>query len=228
MSTRVLLVDDHKVFRQALQALLVSEPSIKIVGEAGNGRTAVDLARRLSPDVILMDISMPELNGALATRQILSDSPHIKVIALSMHSDRSHISEMLIAGAAAYLLKTCDLVELVHAIKVVTSDRNFLSPDITAGVVEDYVRGISALAPGASANLSNRQAEVLQLLAEGYTSKEIAHLLHVSVKTATTHRQNIMDKLDIHSVAGLTKYAVREGLTALEHCPLSADRNNRA
>ncbi len=216
MSIRILLVDDHQMLRKGLRALLASEPSIKIVGEADNGRAAVEFARRLSPDVILMDVTMPELNGALATSQILSDCPHIKVIALSMHSSGLHVSEMLIAGASAYLLKTCDLAELVHAIKVVVSGQNYLSPAITGGVVEDYVRGMSASGRSVSANLSNREREVLQLLAEGSTSKEIAHMLHVSVKTVTTHRQNIMDKLDIHSVAELTKYAVREGLTALE------------
>ena len=204
------------MLRKGLRALLASEPSIKIVGEADNGRTAVEFARRLSPDVILMDVTMPELNGALATSQILSDCPHIKVIALSMHSGRAYVSEMLIAGASAYLLKTCDLAELVHAIKIVVSGQNYLSPSITGGVIEDYAQGMSASGWSVSANLSSRQAEVLQLLAEGNTSKEIAHRLHVSVKTAATHRQNIMDKLDIHSVAELTKYAVREGLTALE------------
>ncbi len=216
MSIRILLADDHRLLRDGLRALLSGEPAMKIVGEADNGRVAVELARRLSPDVVLLDANMPELNGALATRKILADCPHVRVIALSMYSDGRFVRDLLRAGASAYLLKTCGFEELVHAIKVVTAGKDYLSPDITAAVVKDYVQGMELSDSAPAANISNRETEVLQLLAEGKTSKEIASMLGVSVKTVTTHRQNIMDKLDIRSVAELTKYAVREGLTTLE------------
>ncbi len=215
MSTRILLVDDHQVLREGLRALLKGEPTLKIVGEADNGRTAVELARKLSPDVIIMDATMPELNGALATQQIRSDCPKAKVIALSMHSDRQYVCDMLNAGASAYLLKTCDLEELLHAINIVSSGRSYLSPDVTEEVVDYYAQDDRSPNRSISQKLSNREQQVLQLLAEGKTSKEIARSLYLSVKTVTAHRQSIMDKLDIRSVAELTKYAIRQGLTSL-------------
>lgn len=216
MSIRVLLADDHRVLRLGMRALLGSDPTMEVVGEAANGREAVESARELSPDVILMDITMPDLNGVLATRQILNKHPGIKVIALSMHSDGKYVSEMLTAGASAYLLKSCDIKELIHAINLVCGGQKYLTPEITGDVVRDYMRGISESIPTDTPDLSQRQQEVLQLLAEGLASKEIASRLHISVKTVTTHRQGIMHKLDIHSIAELTKYAVRAGLTSLE------------
>ena len=216
MSIRVLLADDHRVLRLGMRALLGSDPTMEVVGEAANGREAVESARELSPDVILMDITMPDLNGALATRQIIAEHPDMKVVALSMHSDGKYVAEMLTAGASAYLLKSCDIKELTHAINLVCAGQKYLTPEITGDVVRDYMRGISESIPSDTPELSQRQREVLQLLAEGLASKEIASRLHISVKTVTTHRQGIMQKLDIHSIAELTKYAVRAGLTSLE------------
>lgn len=215
MSTRVLLADDHQVLRKGLRSLLEAEPSLEVVGEASDGQEAAALAVELAPDLVLMDSSMPILNGAMATRKILSTHPEIKVIALSMHPDHRHVSEMLRAGASAYVLKTCDIEELLHAIEVVRSDRKYVSPEITSEMVGYYLRGVEAASGRPSGELTGREREVLQLLAEGRSSKEIARLLHVSVKTVGTHRQNIMDKLGVRSVAELTKYAIREGLTSL-------------
>ncbi|MDP6546654.1 MAG: response regulator transcription factor [Phycisphaerae bacterium] len=216
MSIQVLLADDHRVLRLGMRALLSTDPTMEIVGEAANGREAVESARELSPDVILMDITMPDLNGALATRQILAEQPGIKVVALSMHSDGKYVSEMLSAGASAYLLKSCDVKELIHAINLVCDGQKYLTPEITNHVIKDYMRGVYESCPGGTPELSQRQQEVLQLLSEGLASKEIAARLHISVKTVTTHRQDIMSKLNIRSVAELTKYAIRAGLTSLE------------
>ena len=216
MSIRILLVDDHRIFRQGLRALLAGDISIEIIGEAADGRQAVALAQQLHPDVVVMDVVMPKLNGVLATQQILSDRPRVKVVALSMHSQGRYVAEMLAAGAAAYLLKTCSLEELTHAINVAYSGQKYLSADITSEVVKHYVNGTSAMDTATATELTGRELEVLQLLAEGETSKQIAATLHVSVKTVTAHRQNIVHKLSIHSVAGLTKYAVRTGLTSLD------------
>jgi two-component system, NarL family, response regulator NreC len=216
VSIRVLLVDDHRLFRMGLQALLDTEATIEVVGQADNGRHAVKLARELSPNVILMDISMPELNGIIATEQILAEHPKIKVIALSMHSSEQYVSDMLRAGASAYLLKSCDLNELTNAIALVSTGKKYLTPEITGGVIRDYKRGTSETPTTDTPELSQRQREVLQLLSEGLASKEIASRLHISAKTVTTHRQIIMRKLDIRSIAALTKYAVRTGLTSLD------------
>jgi DNA-binding NarL/FixJ family response regulator len=216
MSTTILLVDDHRVLRRGLRALLSDEPPLEVIGEAGDGREGIELARELAPDVVVMDVAMPGLNGATATRRIIEESDSARVIALSMHSDRRYVSEMLAAGASGYLLKSCETEELVLAIKTVAAGRTYLSPEIAGEVVHGYVHGRSPDDRTAAPDLSGREKEVLQLLAEGRTSKEIAHDLHVSPKTVTAHRQNIMDKVGIRSVAELTKYAIREGLTSLE------------
>jgi DNA-binding NarL/FixJ family response regulator len=216
MSTRILLADDHKITRQGLRALLEKQQDMEVVAEAENGREAVRLAAELAPDVIIMDVTMPDLNGIEATKKILSESPDIKIIALSMHSDASFVTEMLKGGAVGYLLKDCAFEELARAIRTVIDDKTYLSPSISGVVVEDYVRRLSKTGFLAPDILSNREREVLQLMAEGGSTKLIAQKLHISVKTVETHRRQIMSKLDIHTVAELTKYAIRKGLTSLE------------
>lgn len=216
MRLRLLLADDHRMFREGLRALIEKHKDIKVVGEAANGREAVRLARDLKPTVVVMDVSMPDLGGVEATRRILKRSPKVKVIALSMHSDRRFVVEMLRAGAQGYLLKDCAYDELVRAIRTVAGGRAYLSPRIAGVVLEDCVRSTAPEAEAPAPALTAREREVLQLLAEGHGTKQIARRLHVSTKTIDTHRHNIMNRLDIHSVAELTKYAVREGLTTLE------------
>jgi DNA-binding NarL/FixJ family response regulator len=214
MAIKIVLADDHNIVREGLRTVLNHEPDLEVVGEANDGRTTVRLARELRLQLVIMDISMPDLNGIEATRQILSESPSIKVIALSMHSDRQFILNMLKAGASGYLLKDCALEELIRAIRTVMRNQIYLSPAISGAVVKDLMQGT---APGDSAFtiLTVREREVLQLLAEGKSTQKIAAALNVSVKTVETHRQQIMRKLEIHTVAELTKYAIRQGLTSL-------------
>lgn len=215
MKIRVLLADDHVMMRGGLRMLLEQHAELEVVGEAEDGRETVRLAKKLSPDVIVMDIAMPDMNGIEATRQIFADRPDAKVIALSMHSDRHFVSEMLKAGAMAYLLKQCVVDELITAIKTVLKNQTYLSPCISGVVVDNFVRNKSKTESGAFSHLSDREREVLQLVAEGKTSKEIASQLNLSIKTVEAHRMNIMEKLNIHTVAELTKYAIREGLSSL-------------
>jgi len=217
MSIRVLLADDHTIMRSGLRSLLEKESDMEVVGEADNGRRTVQLARELSPDVVLMDISMPDLNGIEASRQIVSEVPDVKVVALSMHSDEQFVAQMLDSGAIGYLLKDCALEELCRAIRVVVANKSYLSPGIAGVVVETYRRRDRARGePRRFGELTPREREVLQLVAEGKSSKEIASLLHVSIKTVEAHRHQMMDKLNIRSVAELTKYAIRKGITSLE------------
>jgi DNA-binding NarL/FixJ family response regulator len=215
VSIRIILADDHKIIRDGLRSLLAKQHDMEVVAEAEDGRTAVQLARELSPTVIVMDIAMPDLNGVEATRQVLDADPSIKVVALSMQSDGPVVRRMFQAGASGYLLKDCAFEELVKAIRTVLTGRTYLSPDI-AGVV---VRNLSSPEPSMASPLTAKEREVLQLIAEGKSTKEIAAVLSVSVKTIDTHRQHIMDKLDIHNVAELTRYAIREGLTSADARP---------
>ncbi|HUL01168.1 MAG TPA: response regulator transcription factor [Nitrospirota bacterium] len=215
MGIKILLADDHKLIREGLRALIKEQPDMTVVAEAEDGRTAVQLATKFSPNIIIMDISMPGLNGIEATRQILASSANSKVIALSMHIDRRMILEILNAGASGYLLKDCAFDEVIHAIQMVTSNCTYLSPKITDVVVKDYVSRISKEELSTLSILTSREREVLQLLAEGKKTKDIASVLQVSIKTAEFHRQQIMEKLNIHSIAELTKFAIREGLTEL-------------
>jgi DNA-binding NarL/FixJ family response regulator len=213
---KILLADDHRIVREGLKSLIDSQPDMHVVAEADNGRQAIEMASENAPDVAVMDIGMPELNGIEATRRIVGDSPETKVIALSMHADRRFMSEMLKAGASGYLLKDGAFDELADAIRTVMNNKVYLSPRIADVVVEDYVRHLPKAGPSAFAALTSREREVLQLLAEGKATKQAAAALHVSVKTVETHRRQIMEKLDLHSVAELTKYAIREGLTSVE------------
>ena len=216
MPTRVLLVDDHAMIRQGLCSLLEKQPDIEVVGSVEDGRKAVDIARELAPDLVIMDISMPNLNGIDATRKIVEEMGDVKVIALSIHSSRHFVAEMLKAGASGYILKECLFDELVEAIKTVLNGGTYLSPKITGVVIDDYVKRLSTQYKPEGPVLTEREREVLQFLSEGKSTKQTALQLHVSPKTIESNRRNIMDKLGINSVAELTKYAVREGLTPLE------------
>ena len=215
MAIKVLIADDHQIVRQGLRTLLEREPDLEVVAEAENGRSTVRLARESHPEVIIMDVAMPDMNGIEATRQIISEMPKMKVIALSMYADRRFVANMLKAGASGYLLKDCASEELVRAIRVVLTHKTFLSPGVADIVVKDYVQAPLGREASVFSILSNREREVLQLMAEGKSTNQIAECLHVSVKTVETHRQQMMQKLKMHSVAELTKYAIREGLTTL-------------
>jgi len=215
MCTKILLADDHEITRDGLKALIENQPGMKVVGEAENGRKAVELARKFKPDVIIMDISMPDLNGIDATRQILSEEPDIKVIALSMYSDRRYITGMLKAGVSAYLLKNCAFDELVRAITCVKNNQTYMSHRIADTVVKEYKDYLTNSETSPFESLTDREREVLQLIAEGVKTNNIAERLHVSVKTISTHRQQIMKKLNLYSVAELTLFALREGLIFL-------------
>ncbi len=216
MSIRVLLSDDHRIMREGLRSLLEKEPDIELVGEAEDGRSTLELASRLKPQVVVMDISMPDLNGIDATRKLLEKLPNVKILALSMHTDQRFIEGMLRAGATGYLPKDCASEELVRAIRTVLSNQTYLSPSIADVVRRDYLSQRREADISVSGVLTDREREVLQLMAEGKNTKEIASRLQVSVKTIETFRQHIMQKLDLHSLAELTKYAIREGLTSLE------------
>ena len=215
MPVRIVIADDHRIVREGLRHLLEKRTDFKVVAEAADGESAVRLARELSPDVVIVDISMPGLNGIEATRRILAERPGVKVLALSMHSDRRFVIETLKAGASGYLLKDSAFDELARAIEVVMARGAFLSPAITDMVVRDYVAQAGGDGDAAFSVLTAREREVLQLMAEGESTKAIAGRLAVSVKTVESYRQQIMEKLDLHSVAELTKYAIREGLTSL-------------
>jgi len=216
MKIKVLLVDDHAIIREGLRSLLEKQPEMEVIADTEDGRKAVEFVREQLPDVVVMDITMRGLNGIEATRQITRDFPAVKVIALSIHSKKRYVTDMLSAGASGYILKECLFDELVQAIRAVVAGGRYLSPKITDVVVDDYVKRLSAVSNSPLETLTSRQREVLQLVAEGKSTKQIALVLHVSTKTIEANRRQIMDKLDIHSIAELTKYAVREGLTTLE------------
>lgn len=213
---KILLADDHKITRQGLRSLLEKEPDMAVMAEAEEGRTAVRLAIELKPDVVIMDVSMPDLNGMEATRQIVSRLPDIRIIALSMHSDNLFVMEMLKSGVKGYLLKDCAFEELAGAIRSVVEGKTYLSPSVSGMVVNGYLNRLSNPEAIGSESLTNREREILQMIAEGRTTKQIALKLHISVKTVETHRRKIMNKLDIFTVAELTKYAIRKGLTTIE------------
>jgi DNA-binding NarL/FixJ family response regulator len=210
------LADDHAIVRSGLARLLQQQEGMEIVGQADNGVSAVALTKQLSPDVVVMDIGMPDLNGIEATRQIVKESPRVKVIGLSMHSSKKYIREMFKAGASGYLLKNCSFEELTEAINVVIAGKTYISPSISNAVIGDYISGAVDDKSSVFAVLTEREREVLQLLAEGKTTKQIAERLHISSKTVEAHRLKIMHKLDIDNIAQLTKYAIQEGLTMPE------------
>ena len=216
MSIRIIIADDHQIVRQGLKLLLEKESDMEVVGEAEDGRSTVTLARDLTPDIVLMDVKMPEMNGIEASHLILSELPDVNVIALSMYSDRRFVIDMLKAGAHGYLLKDCAFEELAQAIRLVMAKKTYLSPGIAEIVVKDYVTLDSRDSQSVFSALTPREREVLQMIAEGKRTSQIANLLHISIKTVDTHRQQIMSKLKTRSVAELTKYAIREGLITLD------------
>jgi two-component system response regulator NreC len=217
VTINVLLAEDHVIVRDGLRTLIDDAPGMQVVAEAADGDSVVRLSKKTKPDIIIMDVGLNGLDGIEATRQVLTETPKVKVIALSMHSDRRHVAAMLKAGASGYLLKDCAFDELTRAIRGVAAGGSFLGSGIADMMAAEYThRGRDSLSGTAFSQLTNREREVLQLLAEGLSTREMASKLHVSVKTIETHRQQIMRKLKVHSVAELTKYAVREGLTSLD------------
>jgi len=225
MTVRILVVDDHTLFRRGLVDLLHRTPGMSVVSEADDGRAAVDQARACWAHVVLMDMYMPGLNGWEATRQLLAETPETRVLGLSAKGDTRSVARMLEMGASGYMLKTATVDEMVGAIRSVARGEMVLGQGLTAPIVEHYVRGDGNGNGNGNGNghdrhggvsLSNREREVLQLVAEGYSLKAIASELHVSVKTVETHRASVMRKLELSSVADLTKYAIREGITELE------------
>ena len=216
MKIKIVLADDHKIVREGLKNLLDKEWDIEIVGEADNGRIALQIVQDVNPDIIILDIGMPELNGIEAAKQITEISPYTKIIALSMHSDKQFVTGMLQAGAAGYLLKDCAVDELVTAIRTVIDKKIYLSTEISGIVVNEYMQNLTKLDDSNFSDLTDREKEVLQLIAEGTSTKNISEKLFISVKTVEAHRKNIMDKLKLFTVPELTKYAIRSGLTSLE------------
>jgi len=216
MNVKVLIADDHASFREGLRSLFEKEQGIAIVGEAANGNEAVELARNLHPDVVLMDITMPGLNGIEATRRIVAQREATRVLAFSMESDRRFIVEVIEAGASGYVLKEVRFQELVTAVRAVARGEKYFSPEIAELIIRDYLKRIPEGLPLTHNSLTPREREMLQLIAEGRNTKEIAAQYDISIKTVEVHRHNIMNKLGLYSVAELTKYAVREGLTSLK------------
>ena len=210
---RVLLAEDHTIVRKGLRFLLDSEAGIEVVGEAEDGRQAIEKVGQLRPHLVLMDITMPGLNGLEATRQIKKRFPEVKVLILTVHATEEYILQILRAGASGYVVKQAAVTELVSAIRAVCRGDSFLSPSISREVIEEYIQRVEAIGEKDSYDqLTNRERQVLQLITEGHPNREIAELLHISVKTVETHRAHLMDKLDIHSTAELTQYAIRKGI----------------
>ena len=205
---RILLADDHAVVRQGFKMILDAQPDMEIVGEAANGREALALAEEVRPDVVVMDVAMPELNGIEATRRLAASVPHARVLALSMHKDSVYVREILRAGARGYVLKESVAGDLVKAVRAVASGEGYLSPAVSNAVLDDYRRHVT----NPIDLLTSREREVLQMLAEGKTNKEIAAVLDLSVYTIDAHRGRIMEKLNLHSINELVRFAVRNGL----------------
>jgi DNA-binding NarL/FixJ family response regulator len=216
MIIRVMLADDHRLFRDGLRTLIEQQSNVEVVGMVADGQAVLAQVAKCRPNVVLMDVTMPGLNGIETTRRLQADHPDVCVLMLSMHADHRFVVEALRAGALGYVLKDCEIGELLNAIKTVHRREIYLAQSIAEEIVRDYL-SLTVDRPGSAFSvLSAREREVLQMLAEGLSAKEIAGVLNVSIKTVETHRKNIMDKLNIHSIAELTKYAIREGLTHLE------------
>ena len=216
MSIKVLVADDHTMVREGLRSLLNAKPDIEVVAEADNGRRALELVHEVMPDVVIMDVTMPDVNGIETTHQLSAEFPDVKVIALSMHADHRLVAGMLDAGASGYLLKDCAFEELENAIRTVVANQTYLSPKITRDIIEYHVRKSPLTQSSAFSVLTAKERQILQLLAEGKNTKQMAACFNISIKTVEAHRKHIMQKLNIHTISGLTKYAVREGLTNIE------------
>ncbi|MGM0619979.1 MAG: response regulator [Bacteroidota bacterium] len=215
MAIKVLIADDHQLFREGLMNLISSAPDIEVIGEAKDGKEATEKVKTLNPDVVLIDIGMPRMNGIEATRIIKKQQPGIKVIALSMHSDRQFVKGILEAGSDGYLLKNCTYRQLIEAIKTVVEGKKYLSQDITEMVIQGYLDPAEEVA-GNKTELSERELEILKLYAEGKSTREISEKLFISVKTVGTHKQHIFEKLGLKSNADMVKYAIKEGLIQLQ------------
>lgn len=212
MEVKIIIADDHKILRDGLVNVIEKNPNLKVIGEATNGREAIKLCETLKPDVVIMDVAMEGLNGVDATRQISHNFPGIKVIALSMHSNKRFILGMFKAGAYGYLLKDCDSSELIKAVQTVANNKKYISQRISGAIVEELISPEKK----EESILSQREKEILQLISEGKSSKEIAEILFLSSKTVDSHRKNIMDKLELYTIPDLTKYAIKTGLTSLD------------
>jgi len=213
---RVLVADDHTILRKGLCSLLEGKPDIEVVGEAEDGREAVEKVEALLPDVVLMDITMPRLNGLEATRQIKRLFPRVKIVALTMYTNEEYIQQFLQAGASGYVVKQAAPAELISAIQAVYRGDSFLSPMISKTIIDEYLKRAEPAASSEQAKLTDREREVLQLIAEGYSNRDIAQKLQISIKTAGVHRTNLMEKLGIHNVTDLVKYALRKGIIRLD------------
>jgi DNA-binding NarL/FixJ family response regulator len=212
----VLLAEDHQIVREGISLVLKHEPDVSVVAETDNGRDALLKTTELSPDVVLMDMTMPDMNGIEATRRITSTVENAKVLILSMHSDKRFVEQALQAGAKGYLLKGCSSRDLLDAIREVAAGKMYFSPQIMEIIVNNFTKRLPGEAAAVGANLTPREREVLQLVAEGHNTKEIAFILKVNFKTVETYRQQIMKKLNLFTVAEITKYAIREGMTSLD------------
>jgi DNA-binding NarL/FixJ family response regulator len=217
MGIRIVLCDDHQIIREGLRSLLEKQKDMVVVGEGMNGHDALRLASESSPNVMVLDVAMPDLNGIGAAQRLHEAHPDLKILALSMHSDKHFVTGMLEAGASGYMLKDCAFSELANAIRTLMGGGIYISPKIAGNVLKEFTQRANPARKTNRTELSDREKEVLQLIAEGHSTKKIASTLHVSVKTVETHRQHIMQKIGDHNVAGLTKFAIREGLTSLEN-----------
>jgi DNA-binding NarL/FixJ family response regulator len=215
MTMKILLADDHEIMREGICALLRKHPEMEVIGQAADGRSAVDMVKQLQPDVVVMDIGMPNLNGIEATQQMVAENPHIKVMALSTHSDGSIVAKMIKAGATGYMLKESAFSELLDGLRTMAEGKTYLCSKISKVVFADYINLLTNPRNKTIDGLTGREREVLQLVAEGHTTRDIAEALRLSPKTVDSHREHIMEKLGIRNVAGLTKYAIREGLTTI-------------
>lgn len=217
MSIRILIADDHGIVREGLRLLIEQQDDMEVIAEASDGRQAVETACKLKPDIVLIDVTMPKLNGIDAAKRIIDESPNIKVIALSAHCNKSFISDMLRAGVSGYILKDCMADTLIRGIQVVMGGEQFLSPKVARIVITEYITDGQSLSNiSLTSKLTTKERELIQLLAENKSNKEAARLLHVSVKTVDTRRRTAMQKLGITGIADLTKFAIREGLTTFD------------